>query len=260
MLHLINAADGCAWAREHGAVAIVVDTLRASTTVAILLERAREVIVVRTVEDARALAAQRPGALLVGERQGLPPAGFDLGNSPVAARSFNCTGRSVIFTSTTGAARATAVLDGPLPPLFLGAPANAQAVAWATCKAGRDRACDIVIIPAGHVEDDHGTGPEDAAGATVIGLALQALGIPPAPGTAWAFDPCPPEQVPHRAAALIRTSPHAQFLSTLGPEFKADVDFCCRLNVTPSVPRCVGAVPLASGEVGAVFQESSRGF
>jgi 2-phosphosulfolactate phosphatase len=253
MLYLINAADGCAWARQHRAVAIVVDTLRASSTVAILLERAREVIVVRTVEDAQALAARCPGALLVGERRGLPPAGFDLGNSPVAARSCDCTGRSVIFTSTTGAARATAVMEEEVPSLFLGAPVNAQAVAQAAWATARRQACDIVLIPAGHVEDDQGTGPEDAAGATVIGLALQSLGVPLAPGTVWAFDPTPPEQIPQRAAAAIRTSPHARFLATLGPEFQADVDFCCRLNVTPSVPRCVGTVPLASGERGMVF-------
>jgi 2-phosphosulfolactate phosphatase len=110
MFHLINAADGCAFARAHGAVVIVVDTLRASTTMAILLERAREVIVVRSVKDARALAAEQPGSLLAGERDGLPPEGFDLGNSPVAARHFDCAGRPVIFTSTTGAARAVAMV------------------------------------------------------------------------------------------------------------------------------------------------------
>jgi phosphosulfolactate phosphohydrolase-like enzyme len=112
---------------------------------------------------------------------------------------------------------------------------------------------DIVIIPAGHVDDDHGTGPEDAAGATVIGLALVALGVPAAPDTGWAFAPNPPEQIPHRAAEVIRTSPHAHLLYPLGPEFQADVDFCCRLNETFTVPQCVGTVPLAGGEVGVVF-------
>ena len=256
MLHLINAAAGCAFAREQGAVAIVVDTLRASTTVAILLVRAPEVIVVREVEDARALAAKHPRALLVGERQGLPPPGFDLGNSPVAAREFDCRGRTVIFTSTTGAARAVGVVGESgkrVPPLFMGSPINARGVARAAQEAAQSGQREVVVIPAGHVSDDHGAGPEDTAGASVIGLELQSLGLSPAPDTSWAFDPHPPEQIPLRAAECIRTSPHAQSLHRLGPEFTADVDFCARLNVTAVVPGCVGAVSLPSGEKGVVF-------
>jgi phosphosulfolactate phosphohydrolase-like enzyme len=140
----------------------------------------------------------------------------------------------------------------------MGAPVNASAVAQAARDAAAAHQCDVVIIPAGHVDDDHGTGPEDAAGATVIGLALQDLSIPPAPGTTWAFDPLPPEQIPHCAAEMIRTSPHAHLLYALGPEFAADVDFCGRLNETATVPRCIGTVPLASGEVGVVFAASER--
>ena len=256
MLHLIPAADGCAVAREQNAVAIVVDTLRASTTVTMLLAQASEVIVVREVEDARTLAASYPQALLVGERQGLPPPGFHLGNSPVAARDFDCRGRTIIFTSTTGSARAVGVVGNSEkegPPLFMGAPVNARAVARAARKAALSGGGDVVVIPAGHVSDDHHAGPEDTAGATVIGLELQALGLVPAADVAWAFDPQPADQIPSRAAECIHSSPHARSLQALGPEFAADVDFCCRLNRTDVVPGGVDTVALPRGEKGVVF-------
>ena len=103
--HLIEEEAGCTYAVEHGCVAIVVDALRASATAAMLLETgATELIVVAEVEDAIAAKQSYPDALIFGERGGLPPPGFDGGNSPqdVACAA----GRRVIFTTTTGAALA----------------------------------------------------------------------------------------------------------------------------------------------------------
>src|SRR5919201_7009620 len=71
--------------RLAGGVAVVVDVLRATTTIVHAL--AAGCVAVRpcaTVEEARALADRLPAGkvLLGGERQGLPLQGFDLGNSP----------------------------------------------------------------------------------------------------------------------------------------------------------------------------------
>lgn len=66
------------------ATAVVFDVLRAtSTMLTALAHGAREIYPVRTIEEARALRAQRPGALLGGERNGEIIEGFDLGNSPL---------------------------------------------------------------------------------------------------------------------------------------------------------------------------------
>src|ERR1700678_3263988 len=68
-----------------GSVCVVIDVLRATTTMAHALSAgAREVIPCLEVEDALRAAANLPRkqVLLGGERSGVKIDGFDLGNSP----------------------------------------------------------------------------------------------------------------------------------------------------------------------------------
>ena len=69
---------------EPCGVAIVVDTIRATTTALYALRQGyAEVICCGSVEDARAAAAEiGPGAILAGERECVRIEGFHLGNSP----------------------------------------------------------------------------------------------------------------------------------------------------------------------------------
>ncbi len=88
-----------------GKTVVVIDVLRASTTIVHALEAgAREVIPCLEVEDAREMAARMPqnDVLLGGERKGLPIEGFDLGNSPLEYTADRVNGRSVVFTTTNG--------------------------------------------------------------------------------------------------------------------------------------------------------------
>src|SRR3989304_844573 len=69
--------------QDARSVFAVVDVLRASTSIVTLLERGvPAVIPSASVEEARALRKRFPGHLLCGEQDGLPPPGFDYGNSP----------------------------------------------------------------------------------------------------------------------------------------------------------------------------------
>src|SRR3972149_5416512 len=69
--------------RDARSAFAVVDVLRASTSIITLLERGvPSVIPAAGVEEARALRERLPGPLLCGEQNGLPPPGFDYGNSP----------------------------------------------------------------------------------------------------------------------------------------------------------------------------------
>ncbi len=90
-----------------GCVAIVVDALRASTTIAAAIAGgAARVVPVLSVEEALA-AARRPdmkGALLGGERGGLRIDGFDLGNSPLEYTPERVKDRAIVFTTTNGTA------------------------------------------------------------------------------------------------------------------------------------------------------------
>ncbi len=87
-----------------GTTAVVIDVLRATTTIAYAFAAgAEEVIPCLTVEDARRIARrEREPVLLGGERNGLPIDGFDLGNSPSEYTSEDIKGKCVVFTTTNG--------------------------------------------------------------------------------------------------------------------------------------------------------------
>ncbi|MCC6677148.1 MAG: DUF429 domain-containing protein [Phycisphaerales bacterium] len=115
-----------------GGVVIVIDQLRASSTItAALASGAESVRPVVSVEEARAIAGSEPGpdVLLGGERAGVRIRGFDLGNSPGEYTTARVRGRRMVFTTTNGtaalahAARARRILIGCL--------ANLEAVAGA---------------------------------------------------------------------------------------------------------------------------------
>jgi 2-phosphosulfolactate phosphatase len=89
------------------ATAIVIDLLRASTTIChALAAGARQVIPCLEVEDARRIAAGLAPSIAVlgGERDGVRIDGFDLGNSPDEYRPETVDGRTVVFTTTNGTA------------------------------------------------------------------------------------------------------------------------------------------------------------
>ena len=116
-----------------GGIAVVIDVLRASTTIVTALAHgATGVRPVLTVEVARALAAgfgsgSDSGVLLGGERGGLLIDGFDLGNSPLEYSQARVAGRRIVITTTNG----TAALDActAASEVLIGAIVNRAAVA-----------------------------------------------------------------------------------------------------------------------------------
>ena len=94
----------------RGGVAVVIDVLRASTTICTALAAgAAAICPCRTVEAARAKAGRLPAgtAVLGGERGGVKIDGFDFGNSPADYTAANVGGKTLVFTTTNG----TAALD-----------------------------------------------------------------------------------------------------------------------------------------------------
>jgi 2-phosphosulfolactate phosphatase len=85
--------------------AVVIDVLRATTTIIhALAAGCNAVWPIAEVEEARCVADQmRAGhVLLGGERDGVPPAGFDLGNSPAEYTCARCKGTTLVLTTTNG--------------------------------------------------------------------------------------------------------------------------------------------------------------
>jgi 2-phosphosulfolactate phosphatase len=92
-------------AELSAARAVVVDVLRATTTIVhALAAGARAIIPCREIDESRRLAATFPPGevLLGGERAGLPIEGFQLGNSPAEYTPEIVAGKTVVLTTTNG--------------------------------------------------------------------------------------------------------------------------------------------------------------
>lgn len=121
--------------RAHTAY-IVVDVIRATTTLAVMFERGvRRVFVARDVESARHTRATLPTAVLAGEVRALRPDGFDQGNSPAEWGALDVTGRSILFSTSNGARALHAAIGGG--PVFAGSLRNASAVTAVALAAAR---------------------------------------------------------------------------------------------------------------------------
>lgn len=126
-----------------GHTSVVIDVLRASTTITTALANgAEKVIPCLTVEEARQLAADRPGSLLGGERHCKRLPGFDFGNSPAEYTREKVDGKTIVFTTTNGTKAMTRCMGSAR--IVIGAIVNRTAVCEAI--AGDER---IDIICAG---------------------------------------------------------------------------------------------------------------
>lgn len=88
-----------------GGTVVVIDVLRASTTIAHALHAGAQcVIPCVDIDEARQIAVDLPAgqAVLGGERGGLPIEGFHLGNSPSEFTPDVVRGKTVVFTTTNG--------------------------------------------------------------------------------------------------------------------------------------------------------------
>lgn len=131
-----------------GRVMVVIDVLRATTSITTALAAgAARVVPARTVEAARAEAARVPGSLLCGERRGLPPPGFDLGNAPGEFGPEAVAGRRLVFTTTNGTAAIEAARGGG--SLWLACFRNARAAARAVADDAARRGSGVTIVCAG---------------------------------------------------------------------------------------------------------------
>jgi 2-phosphosulfolactate phosphatase len=89
----------------RGATAVVIDVLRATTTmITALAAGCTDIRPCRTIEEAKELADGLGvgRVLLGGERGGVGIEGFDLGNSPLEYTEAVCRGRTLVMTTSNG--------------------------------------------------------------------------------------------------------------------------------------------------------------
>jgi 2-phosphosulfolactate phosphatase len=207
------------------AIGIVVDVLRATSTIAQALASGYErVLCCAEIEDALALRAEVPDSLLGGERNAVRVEGFDVGASP---REFLEPRARTLILSTTNGTRAILETARSCDEVLLGSLLNLSAVAQAA------DADDVVIVCAGF---QGGFALDDAYCA---GRIVQLL---------------PAERAETAVAAdlLARAFPSALDglnARTYGPPgLEEDIAYCAREDLLDAVPRLTGIVG-ASAEI-----------
>ena len=127
---------------ERAPTAIVVDVLRATSTIAQALASGyRRVLCCAEVEEALALRASLGEGVLAGERRAVAIPGFDLGNSPLEFTEPR--GETVVLTTTNGTGAILAAAASA-ENVLLGSLLNLDAVAGAARGRG-----DVEVVCAG---------------------------------------------------------------------------------------------------------------
>lgn len=123
-----------------GAQAVIVDLLRASTTICAALH-AGATCVRPVLEPDEAIAHARTidpdSRVLGGERRGVLIPGFDLGNSPSEYTPARVGGREVIFTTTNGTRAIFAAASAGAARIVIGCFANLSALVASLASDGR---------------------------------------------------------------------------------------------------------------------------
>lgn len=210
-------------------VCVVVDVIRASTTLVTFVERgAARIYIAPSIAAAREGAGRVRGAVIAGEQDAVAPPGFHYGNSPVEASRAEVEGRPVIFATTNGTAAIRAV--HMLGPVLIGALRNARAVAAEAVQAAVEDACDLTVVCAGR-EGAFGLDDAYCAGALVDRIGgLARVELTDAAEAALRLYRSAPD-----ALALFRQTAAGQNVIRRGLE--ADVEYCARSDVSAAVPR-----------------------
>jgi 2-phosphosulfolactate phosphatase len=222
-----------------GGIAVVIDVLRASTTIITALANgAARVRPVADVAEARRLvAALGPDTLLGGERGGVRIEGFDLGNSPAEYARDRVAGRSIVLTTTNGTAALAACRGAG--EILVGAIVNRSAVAAAVRRlAVAGDGGDVHLVCAG--TDGTVTAEDVLAAGAILDAALRdepAAELDAAAQAALAaFRVAAGAADPEAAlGAAFRHSPGGANLVALG--MQADLPLCAALDAIALVPR-----------------------
>ena len=120
-------------------VSIMVDALRASTTITMALNNFKRIIPCFTPEEALDLK-ENVGGILAGERNGKQIEGFDIGNSPSAIKDFEASEDTLILTTTNG----TRILEKMNSKVLVGSMVNAESVGKKSIQLATDH-IDVVM-------------------------------------------------------------------------------------------------------------------
>lgn len=203
-------------------VAVVVDILRATTTMVTALDHGvKSILPVKSVEECRDF--QQKGYIGAAERGGKIVEGFKLGNSPFDYMTQDLAGQKIVFTTTNGT-RTIYAIKGAYKIIF-GAFVNLNAVGGIL----KDINKDVVIVCAGW-EDEVNLEDTLFAGALVDKMD---------PAFSSSGDPAILAHKLHiqsggKLSGILEDSSHIRRLRNL--DLQKDIDFCLTLDKYDCVP------------------------
>jgi 2-phosphosulfolactate phosphatase len=236
-LSLYTKTDEMAEGHVKGTHVVVIDVLRASSTIVHACENGVErIIPVAQVEDATKLVPtlERKKTLLGGEREGRMIEGFDLGNSPLEYTTRVVKGKTLIFSTSNGTV--AIAQSASAKEILVGCFLNLSAVVAELCSA---RPKKVALLCAGNLGQ---LALEDfVCGGLMVDRLDQSTR-----GKLTLNDGA----VAARALAgtmtdigeVVRESAHGRRLAELG--FEKDLEFCSRVDRYGTVPIVVdGRIP-----------------
>lgn len=230
-LEVVFGGHPVAPADVHGRVVVVIDVLRASTTIAAALHNgARAIVPLDGSEEVvmRAKSFERADVRLAGERRMLPIPGFDLGNSPREFTREAIEGKTVLLTTTNGT-HALSGIQGARD-VVVGSYVNYSAV-LAMVRAAARGAADVTIVCAG---TDRRFSLEDAAcaGRFVKGVIkrLANVHMNDAASASLLIE----RKYGDAIQRVFADSAHGRALADAG--FEADLAVCGELDAFPVIP------------------------
>jgi 2-phosphosulfolactate phosphatase len=235
---------GARSAARTGAVVVVVDVFRASTTIAVLVLKGARVVPVLSVEE----AASAKTDFRIGERGSAKIAGFDFGNSPTEILASEMPQDSTVALSTTNGTRVVEAAAGA-SSILTGAFVNAGSLAGHLAGGAYD-AAEVVVVGCGW---EGRRAPEDEAAAGAILHRLRSRGAEldgRAGGVVQRYLFLP--------TAALENNRAAQRLKRLG--YEQDLRLCLAEDTVPVVPRLVGGAFVESAKrSGQTLRTSARG-
>ena len=215
----------------NGRVVLVIDVLRASTTIAVALANgARTIIPFESAEEVitRSKSFERSDVRLAGERKMLAIPGFDFGNSPKEFSREAVEGKTILLTTSNGTASLVNVQGAR--EVVVGAYVNFSAV-LAMLRAAARAETDVAIVCAGR---EKRFALEDAACAGRYVRGISRRGIRPELNDGATASVLVDKKYGDNLTGMLAATTHGRALMSAG--FADDLKTCAEVDAFPVVP------------------------
>jgi 2-phosphosulfolactate phosphatase len=222
---------GAREAARRGAAVVVVDTYRASTTIAVLIAHGARVVPVASIEEAERF----PADFRIGERGSAKVKGFDFGNSPTEVEEARIPPGSTVVLSSTNGTRIIEASHGS-PAVYVGAFVNAEAIAEELLNSA---SADSRVVVVGCGWRGRRSSEDESAAGEILGRLQQ--GGADLESRAERIV----EQHRERPKGALLDNTAARRIKRLG--YERDLDFCLTPDTVPVVPRLVDGAFVRAG-------------